>query len=105
MSQRSTPKSSDKFAMSSQKLARPMSSESKMNYQNPNVIKYTQGVADASYREVVHVSPKKLEKIKKLLQDENQNGAYLNIEVCKYIYIQLIDCKWKKERRIGENTS
>ena len=44
-------------------------------------IKYSKGVAENAYREVIHTSPTKVEKLKGLVNDGRSNGYELNIEV------------------------
>ena len=51
------------------------------NFTHPNIVKYSQGVTENTYKEVVHASPAKVEKIKKLLSGGKIEGYELNIEV------------------------
>jgi hypothetical protein len=60
---------------------RTYNSVSKISSVKPKVEKYTQGVGDSSYKEVVHVSPTKLKKIKELLKTENDVGNEIDMEV------------------------
>lgn len=46
----------------------------------PKVVKYAQGAGEAGYLEVIHASPAKVEKIKKILNVGEENGYELNIE-------------------------
>jgi len=48
----------------------------------PRVVKYSEGVSENAYREVIHASAKKIEKIKKLLGSGRDDGYEINIEVC-----------------------
>lgn len=46
----------------------------------PNVIKYAQGAGEGAYWEVIHTTPAKMEKIKKLLNDGSVKGYEVNIQ-------------------------
>jgi hypothetical protein len=47
----------------------------------PSVEKFSHGAQDGSYKEIIHVSPVKVEKIKQLLNAGT--GYEINIEVSK----------------------
>lgn len=47
----------------------------------PGVVKFAQGVADNWYREVIHVSMNKIERIKKLLNAGYTKGYELDLSV------------------------
>jgi len=54
---------------------------SELGNNQPGVVKFSQGVAESWYREVIHMSTKKVEKIKKLLGSDGAAGYEINVEV------------------------
>ena len=47
----------------------------------PNVVKFSHGAIEGDYQEIVHASPKKLEKIKAILNSGGIKGLNFNVEV------------------------